>query len=203
MPYSDSWGLSKSAAGTSSSSESTCFCQRFSSFMKRHRRHGSSNKKPKGTTVTQEPSSKAPWRIGAEDTPSAKDWWENENDETDVAEGASHNDNDDDGGEDDDGNDGGEEDERKVVGSKGRRKFNNVGLENWEKSRKRWRVRVVTKDVNSLGNREEGKVAIKLSDRVRIQKGLKEVQRTFELPVKISLPDVIGIYQDIWYSDAD
>mmetsp|Transcript_23665 Transcript_23665/g.27911 ORF Transcript_23665/g.27911 Transcript_23665/m.27911 type:complete len:213 (+) Transcript_23665:44-682(+) len=212
MPSSSS-RQSKSTGRVSKTSSSSC--QWLSGLMKR-RRSGGSSKSTKGNAVAIEPSSKAPWRIGAEDTPSAKDWWEDDNDATDISGSncCDENDNDEEVNNKDVYNDDGEEkgdqqkkddpvyyDERIASGNGNEgRTFKNVGLENWEKSRKRWRVRDAPA-VSSVDN-ENGKVAIKPSDRIRIHKGLKQVQRTFELPVTISLPDVIEIYQDIWYSDA-
>ena len=132
------------------------------------------------------------------DTPNDEDWWEHEKDETEVSKKNIHVDKDDEIIANHNNFDNQEGVEIKREGNdKKRLKFRNVGLENWEKSRNRWRVGVVNED--SVGKKRE----IKQSDRVRIRKGLKQVQRTFEMPVKLSLPDVINIYQDIWYNDTD
>jgi len=195
MPSSCSRQSKSKGRGSKNSSS----CRWFSGFMKR-RRSGSSSKSSKGNDI--EPSSKAPWQIGAEDTPSAKDWWEVA---TDISGSncCDENDNDEENNNKDEYNDDGVEkgDRQKKDDPEGRT-FKNVGLENWEKSRKQWRTYDAPAVTSVDSQNEKVDRIISKSDRIRIHKGLKQVQRTFELPVTISLPDAIEIYQDIWYSDA-
>jgi len=139
-----------------------------------------------------DPSPKAPWRVGAENTPCSRDWWEVGN-KTKISK-KTHAENekldytkDDHKRDEDDTNTSIEEDRMEVE-----IKFKNAGLENWERSRAQWRVRA--------GDCQKTP-SVKSSDLVRIKKGLKQVQRTFNLPSRISLPAVIEVYQDIWHAD--
>ena len=69
-------------------------------------------------------------------------------------------------------------------------RFRNVGLENWEKSRAEWRKRTVIGKVEKTPN-------IRYDQVVR---GLSQVQRTYELPGRMTLPDIINVFLDIWHS---
>lgn len=68
--------------------------------------------------------------------------------------------------------------------------FRNIGLENWERSRKQWRKRTVTGKIERPPN-------IRYDQVVR---GLSQVQRTYELPGRMTLPDIINVFIDIWHS---
>jgi len=129
----------------------------------------------------------------AEDTPSARDWWETETKTKKISKSQLEKDE-------------GEREKHKLTHddgciSEGRnesviaeRTFKNIGLINWEKSRAQWR--------RVCGDRQKTPY-VKSSDLVRIKKGLKQVQRTYAMPSRMPLPDVIKLYQDIWHGSKD
>lgn len=72
--------------------------------------------------------------------------------------------------------------------------FHNIGYQNWEASRAQWRQRTVDT------------TKIKKPPSVRtdtVIRGLSQLQRTYELPGRMTLKDVIGILNRIWYAERD
>lgn len=74
-----------------------------------------------------------------------------------------------------------------------RLKFHNVGRKNWEKARKEWRKPKVE-------NRPPPPPPVRYDEVVR---GLLQVQRTYELPGPMTLPDIISVFRDIWDCEND
>ena len=72
-------------------------------------------------------------------------------------------------------------------------KFHNIGRKNWEKARKEWRKPKVE-------NRPPPPPPVRYDEVVR---GLLQVQRTYELPGPMTLPDIISVFRDIWDCEND
>jgi hypothetical protein len=75
-----------------------------------------------------------------------------------------------------------------------RMKFRNCGLETWLRAREEWQQ----KTVETLPKRP------KPAEHHQLVKGLARAstQRTYELPRRMVLSDLINIYQDIWDGDG-
>ena len=69
--------------------------------------------------------------------------------------------------------------------------FQNCGLLTWEKSREKWRMQTVQ-------NRPSPPPSI---DTNKVIAGLTQVQRTFELPGRMNLSDLIDLFVQIWECD--
>jgi len=107
------------------------------------------------------------------------------------------------------------------------RTFHNCGLSNWEKSRAKWRappppapqapssfsagedggdttVSETTTSIESaeygMGKRRQPPPPVRYDDVVR---GLTQVSRTFELPGRMTLPDIVDVFVDIWECEKD
>lgn len=74
-----------------------------------------------------------------------------------------------------------------------RGKFRNVGLIHWKLARQAWRVRTVETKPNPPP-------PVRYDEVVR---GLCQVQRTYELPGAMTLPDIVSIFGDIWDCESD
>ena len=72
-----------------------------------------------------------------------------------------------------------------------RKKFRNCGLETWLKAREEWQQRTV----ESVSQRRPTP-----SEHSQLVKGLAKAStlRTYELPRRMVLSDLIDVYQDIW-----
>lgn len=97
---------------------------------------------------------------------------------------------------DDDVNDDCEKNIKSVSSSSSEEKkevFHNRGLEAWEKSRAAWRKRTVL----------EKRPDPPLYNHSEIIKGLTPVARTYELPGRVGLADLVGLFQFIWNGKQD
>jgi len=138
-------------------------------------------------------TTRRPWQSPAENirdrAPTEQDWW-NDSKDGEAGAGGNHND---------------KSSSKGVVASiiqpqssasafmivDGKeRKFHNCGLETWEQARKEWKKRTV--DV--IPPKPEPPKKHELA------KGLAKASnvRTFELPRKMALPDLINTYQQVW-----
>ena len=146
-----------------------------------------------------------------EDTPRPQDWWQvDDNDEQKISSSTSpkrsekHGKSSDAGdspksnanllvveGSANNGNNNGDVAMQQC--QKDKNKFKNIGYENWQKSRAEWCVKTVDNPKRAP--------PVDSVDEVEIKTGLSQVQRTFELPVRVSLPNIIGLYQSIWQGD--
>jgi len=127
----------------------------------------------------------APWRVEniRDSPPTAEEWWEDVGapDTIDVYHGVEDNKV---------GPDGSPKVVINAHVSSCHKKFQNCGFETWIRSRKEWKQQTV----DIMPERRA------LVERAQIVKGLRKAttQRTYELPRKIALPDLIHIYNDIW-----
>lgn len=72
-------------------------------------------------------------------------------------------------------------------------KFQNVGLIHWKLARQEWRVRTIE-------TKPPPPPPVRYDEVVR---GLCQVQRTYELPGAMTLPDIISVFGDIWDCESD
>jgi len=129
----------------------------------------------------------APWRVEniRDAPPTAEEWWRADCPaDIDVYE------------EDEDGNIG---DTPKVVisarmSTSGKKIFHNCGLETWLRARERWQRRTV----DTLPERPSP------AAHAQLVKGLTKASslRTYELPRRMALSDLINVYTDIWEGDG-
>lgn len=77
--------------------------------------------------------------------------------------------------------------------SKGGKRFHNCGLATWQVSRQAWKIKTQLAAYKKPV----------LLDRAQTVKGLKKAtsQRTYELPRRMALSDLIRVYNDIWDGD--
>jgi len=149
-------------------------------------------------SIGEDASVDAPWRvenIRTQGSPSGADWWKRE-DETTM--------NGPDGG-------GGEENEENgqhqnmdseveqngeaadvSFGGDGA-EFHNCGLETWEAARKKWTT-------GTVKERPPHPPPVRYDEVVR---GLTQVVRTYELPGRMTLPDIVDVFVDIWECEKD
>jgi hypothetical protein len=75
-----------------------------------------------------------------------------------------------------------------------RMKFRNCGLETWLRAREEWQQRTV----ETLPERPTP------AEHAQLVKGLTKAstQRTYELPRRMALADLISVYHDIWDGEA-
>ena len=75
------------------------------------------------------------------------------------------------------------------------KKFHNCGYETWVRAREEWKQQTV----DTIPERPA------LVERSQLVKGLKRatLQRTYELPRRVRLSDLIRVYHDIWDGDDD
>jgi len=105
--------------------------------------------------------------------------------------------------------------------------FHNCGLTNWERSRAAWRspppppasreslssggedggettaseTTTTTESAEyGMGERRQPPPPVRYDDVVR---GLTQVSRTFELPGRMTLPDIVDVFVDIWECEKD
>mmetsp|Transcript_2521 Transcript_2521/g.3564 ORF Transcript_2521/g.3564 Transcript_2521/m.3564 type:complete len:100 (+) Transcript_2521:475-774(+) len=71
--------------------------------------------------------------------------------------------------------------------------FNNMGLDTWEKARSKWRT-------DRTKNKREKLPPVSYDE---VIKGLSQVQRTFDLPGKMALSDIVDVFVDIWECEKD
>lgn len=173
----------KKESSSTSTPRPSSACVPRSSFLKKRRGADNSDAQPQhklpvisasGKYLDEDPS----WKIDS--TPSPDDWWQKEEEE-----------------ETNHGKEGKFTKEEMDLASteeesdqEPKTHFRNIGLENWERSRKQWRKRTVTGKIERPPN-------IRYDQVVR---GLSQVQRTYELPGRMTLPDIINVFIDIWHS---
>lgn len=132
----------------------------------------------------------APWRVEniRDSPPIAEEWWEDTGalDTIDVYQ------------EVDDGTEGLHSSPKIVVNarvSSRHKKFHNCGYETWVRAREEWKQQTV----DTIPERPI------LVERSQLVKGLRKAssQRTYELPRRVALSDLIRVYRDIWDGDDD
>lgn len=74
--------------------------------------------------------------------------------------------------------------------------FINIGHQNWEKARQEWRKKTVSPE--TIAKQSPPPVRTDL-----VIRGLSQLQRTYELPGRMSLSNVIGVLDRIWNCDRD
>jgi len=67
--------------------------------------------------------------------------------------------------------------------------FQNCGLSTWEKVRKEWSTQTVE---------ERPAPPPALAKYESVKAGLSQVRRTYELPGRMTLPDIVDLYVDVW-----
>lgn len=72
--------------------------------------------------------------------------------------------------------------------------FQNCGLSTWEKVRKEWSTQTVE---------ERPAPPPKLAKYESVKAGLSQVRRTFELPGRMTLPDMVELYVDVWEGEQN
>eukprot|EP00550_Attheya_septentrionalis_P010311 CAMPEP_0198289204 /NCGR_PEP_ID=MMETSP1449-20131203/7479_1 /TAXON_ID=420275 /ORGANISM="Attheya septentrionalis, Strain CCMP2084" /LENGTH=158 /DNA_ID=CAMNT_0043987501 /DNA_START=336 /DNA_END=812 /DNA_ORIENTATION=+ len=129
-------------------------------------------------TIGEDAPDMAPWKtenILVNGAPKEAEWWEDERDD-DADDAVNNNDCD--------------KNIESVSSSSEEKKevFHNRGFEAWEKSRAAWRKRTVLEkrpDPPSYNQSE-------------IIKGLTPVARSYELPGRVGLTELVGLFQYIW-----
>uniref|UniRef100_A0A6S8YXK0 DUF4050 domain-containing protein n=1 Tax=Ditylum brightwellii TaxID=49249 RepID=A0A6S8YXK0_9STRA len=122
----------------------------------------------------------APWRVEnvrTQGCPSETDWWKDSSKKSAETDGG--------------GSKGGEENGEtcSVAGAE----FHNCGFETWEAARKQWRAAKVKE-------KRPHPPPVRYDEVVR---GLTQVVRTYELPDRMTLPDIIEVFVDIWECEKD
>uniref|UniRef100_A0A7S4SXZ0 DUF4050 domain-containing protein n=1 Tax=Ditylum brightwellii TaxID=49249 RepID=A0A7S4SXZ0_9STRA len=109
--------------------------------------------------------------------PSETDWWKDSSKKSAETDGR--------------GSKGGEENGEtcSVAGAE----FHNCGFETWEAARKQWRAAKVKE-------KRPHPPPVRYDEVVR---GLTQVVRTYELPDRMTLPDIIEVFVDIWECEKD
>eukprot|EP00560_Eucampia_antarctica_P008247 CAMPEP_0197824008 /NCGR_PEP_ID=MMETSP1437-20131217/1326_1 /TAXON_ID=49252 ORGANISM="Eucampia antarctica, Strain CCMP1452" /NCGR_SAMPLE_ID=MMETSP1437 /ASSEMBLY_ACC=CAM_ASM_001096 /LENGTH=165 /DNA_ID=CAMNT_0043423471 /DNA_START=63 /DNA_END=560 /DNA_ORIENTATION=+ len=135
----------------------------------------------------QNASADAPWNIENilnDGPPKTEDWWEirHSKEETDVNTCETEKES-----------DTSVEDPMIAEDSESVGNFQNVGLIHWKLARQAWRVCTVE-------TRPPHPPPVRYDEVVR---GLCQVQRTYELPGAMTLPDIISIFGDIWDCESD
>ena len=85
----------------------------------------------------------------------------------------------------------------------GETQFHNRGYEVWEQCRDAWRNSVISEDegIEVAAVVRSPRKQLSNSQRRYVVAGLTR-QREFQLPRRIPLSDLIGLYQDIWHQDS-
>eukprot|EP00978_Attheya_sp_CCMP212_P033046 scaffold131595_cov53-Attheya_sp.AAC.6 len=142
-------------------------------------------------TIGEDAPDMAPWKtenILLNGAPKDSEWWEGREVLTHGEE--SVEDERDDDAEDAVNNDDCEKNIESVSSSSEEKKevFHNRGFEAWEKSRAEWRKRTVLEKRPDPPSYNESAII----------KGLTPVARTYELPGRVGLTDLVGLFQYIW-----
>lgn len=93
--------------------------------------------------------------------------------------------------------------------------FHNCGLSTWEEARKRWRTPPpldqedsscssdTDKSIPFESRRRSPPPPLRRVHRDDVIRGLTRVSRTYELPQRVTLPDIVDLFVDIWDCEKD